>query len=134
MDTRNRVNIQNKARTLYRKWSVLLLIFAVVVSAATVGCAGNAAEALIPAETLMTGIRAAVDAFSAEGYSTGFLLYNGTLAYAIYETLGEECTVYLNAGRGGAQRIGAKKAGIKSPAEKRENICEKASLLYLPII
>lgn len=135
MDTRNRVNIQNKARTLYRKWSVLLLIFAVVVSAATAGCAGNEAEALIgaegniesvaslmqgtsensaatsvesrtveelpfvniieadssdltitwdglteddlpEAETLMTGIRAAVDAFSAEGYSTGFLLYD----------------------------------------------------------
>ncbi len=136
MDAQNRVNIWNEVRTLYRRWSVLLLILAMlIVSAATAGCAGNAAETLagvegniesvadrvqvgfetsettavesrtvealpfvniieadnsdltitwdglteddLPeTEALMTEIKAAVDAFSEEGYSTGFLLYD----------------------------------------------------------
>lgn len=140
MDTQNRVNMRNRVRTFYRKWSVLSLIFAVLaISAATAGCAVNAEETpvgvegrvegnirsaadwmrydpetsaatavesrrvealpfvniieadssdltiiwdglteddLSEEEALTTGIRAAVDAFSEEGYSTGFLLYD----------------------------------------------------------
>lgn len=37
---------------------------------------GMTEDDLPETESLMTGIRAAVDAFSAEGYSTGFLLYD----------------------------------------------------------
>lgn len=42
----------------------------------TITWAGMTEDDLLETENLMTMIRAAIDAFSAEGYSTGFLLYD----------------------------------------------------------
>ena len=42
MEIQSRVNMPDRVRTFYRKWSVLSLIFAVLaVPAATAGCAGT---------------------------------------------------------------------------------------------
>ena len=45
MEIQSRVNMPDRVRTFYRKWSVLSLIFAVLsIPAATAGWAGNVTD------------------------------------------------------------------------------------------